>query len=95
MDCGTCTNSVTGNLSKDALAEILHYVKNIRGIDFSAYRSKTIGRRLTGRLQAAGMPLTARELTAAERKRLEETIGMKGELNREDFMNLVKKMVTG
>jgi len=95
MGGGTVAKSIRGNQSEESLSEILHYVKNMRGIVFSAYRSNTIGRRLTGRLQATGMPLTARELTAAVRKRLEgkvETIAMKGELNREDFMNLVKKI---
>ncbi|MBI5075915.1 MAG: response regulator [Nitrospirae bacterium] len=51
--------------------------------------------------RTSGIPvivLTARELTAAERKRLEgkvDAIVIKGELNREGFMSLVRKTITG
>lgn len=51
--------------------------------------------------QTSGIPvivLTARELTAAERKRLEkkvDAIVIKGELNREGFMRLVTKTIRG
>lgn len=56
MRIGTFAENVTENQPEDAFSEILLYVKNMRGIDFSAYRSNTIGRRLMGRLQATGMP---------------------------------------
>ncbi|MBI5075914.1 MAG: protein-glutamate O-methyltransferase CheR [Nitrospirae bacterium] len=56
MGTGMFTGNVSENQPEDALAEILNYVKKFRGIDFSAYRSNTIGRRLMGRLQSTGMP---------------------------------------
>ena len=56
MLCVAGPGIVARNQSDSALAEILHYVKTIRGIDFSPYRSNTISRRLMGRLQATGMP---------------------------------------
>lgn len=52
----TFAENISGTNSEDTFAEILDFVKKIRGIDFSAYRVITIGRRLMGRLHATGMP---------------------------------------
>jgi chemotaxis methyl-accepting protein methylase len=38
------------------LRDIMGYARELRGIDFNAYRASTIGRRLSSRLQKLGLP---------------------------------------